>query len=236
MKFYRSSDQYDDCSICRELLGRADSLFARLFSADGIVSAAAENTSHFAVLPSIGPLAPGHSLIVSKSHQPNILMYAKRENLVDELDQIFCSHIARLSSRFSRHFLAFEHASNNACHNLCSTSHAHLHIVPLSERSIWSVLTKIQYTADALSMDELAAAAEFTEDFVYVRYFADGKFLQTNYFLHATHLPSQFMRQIIASVVGLEKWNWKENPAVELMRETIECDFKIRRLSLTEPV
>nr|AWM04259.1 hypothetical protein CIT40_32325 [Bradyrhizobium amphicarpaeae] len=48
------------------------------------------------------------------------------------------------------------------------------------------------------------------------------------YVLPAAGVPSQFLRKIIASVIGSNNWNWKIEPAKSLVKATIEQGFELK--------
>ena len=229
MNFKHSSAHRLSCSICAELGSNEDSLLAQLLAGDGIISAIAQRTNNFAVIPSIGALVPGHSLVVPLSHESNVVVSASAMGLTKELFETVDRHLVTLGQSFGKTFLIFEHGSTSFGHSLCSTEHGHLHILPLDQNAIDAVFQKLRKVADLIPFCELEQRAIASQDFIYVGGVDERWSYTPAFFMPAKGIPSQYMRRIVAEVIGIESWNWKTEPSQNFVKLTIASGFDVMR-------
>src|SRR6266849_5021862 len=123
------------CSICDELRAESENRLSSALPGMNIWNAVLATTPSYALIPSVGPLVAGHSLIVSRAHSSNILAGSSVQQR-DEIRKLIAALENSLSDRRGPkpRLLRFEHGCNDASVNdvLCSTIHGHLHLVPLN--------------------------------------------------------------------------------------------------------
>src|SRR5690349_3777774 len=85
----------------------------------------------FVVAPTIGPLAPGHLLLLPRQHVPAIGMVSQAATR--ELPSLIELITSTLEARFGP-TISFEHGtSGKEGVGGCGVDHAHMHFVPVSE-------------------------------------------------------------------------------------------------------
>jgi diadenosine tetraphosphate (Ap4A) HIT family hydrolase len=226
MKYDHLSNAHNSCSICAELTGSANSRLAIELAAERITSAVAYKSEHFAIVPSLGPLVVGHSLLVTRTHERSVLLYANDQERRDELAtalKSFTDAISRYNDALS--FILFEHGSTRGDYNLCSTVHAHLHIVPLPKQSIRRMKAILDKQTEPVAITSLRSKCEMATDFVFTLYYDDGALHPLSHFRSARRLESQYMRKVIAITLGLDNWDWKHYPNCDVLKETIKRFF-----------
>ena len=124
-----------DCTFCNEIRGDGENNFFKMylektFSLDNIKDRIIAETNNFILIPTIGPLLPGHLLLVSKdhhisfSHIPINLIHETeviKQNLRNIMNHSYCTPVF------------FEHGPMSSCEagGGCCYIHAHLHIIPV---------------------------------------------------------------------------------------------------------
>jgi len=195
------------CCICSQVHGEADGdLIASLLPDQPYARRVLLETDKFAVIPSLGPLVPGHSLLCPKAHAPS---FASLDPLLhEELDRASDDLSAGLIRLYGGEIHTFEHGMSAASGRvLCTVAHAHLHVLPLpcdfrlDLDDAWTTFDGEHETLLALvGNDE------------YVLYSTpDGA---------AWVLPArdrivtpQYMRRLVAAKLGRARdWNWRTSP------------------------
>jgi diadenosine tetraphosphate (Ap4A) HIT family hydrolase len=193
--------------------------------AEGRINRVVAETGRFFAMVSKGPLSLGHLLILPKKHYISIATMP--EEYFPEFSELRRELGIRLTSAF--HFpqtLLFEHGSSNTdLKGGCCISHAHMHIMPVRlpstrvVRKIREALEGNNSESKAIEMyRELRDLAD--EETAYAFFEFDGMkhFSRIN-----RHMPSQFIRQAIGKYVGREyTWDWRQNPRIEDIIETVE--------------
>jgi diadenosine tetraphosphate (Ap4A) HIT family hydrolase len=227
MKYVHSS-KLQVCSICAELSHKADTRLAEALRSNEVSSATGFTSKHFVAIPSVGPLVLGHSLIVTRGHQNSVLLFSNRLGLAAELHELLRVLTSCISSYLEcSGYLLFEHASTRNTANLCSTSHAHLHVVPLRSGELLKIENSLAQTSEIVRLDSLADRCRSAEDFVYAVSYSDGQPAKSAFFIPAGDLQSQYMRRQLASALGLEEWDWKRDPRTDVLKNTIELFFTL---------
>lgn len=96
-------------------------------------------SDHFALIPALGQVVPGHALITSRVHRPSLLAAPINERLDAEK---MVSEVVGLVERQSRlRCGVFEHGydktrRHKVAENDCSINHLHIHVLPLRESTI----------------------------------------------------------------------------------------------------
>ncbi|WPN29902.1 HIT family protein [Pseudomonas sp. P5_109] len=193
----------EDCVFCRELIGRKDTNFARLYPE--FSSRVIAETDDLVVFPCIGQLTPGHSLVVTKAHYSN---FAEAFNALSDLAIQLKSALENANEFLgfkSKDTLYFEHGAITADHGGCGIYHAHLHLVPQaggvkigsvsgSDPQSFKSLMDAYFAIDGAKPYALIGSEQsgFTTESLNVA------------------LPSQTIRRKVASELGCPVWDWRE--------------------------
>lgn len=196
-----------NCALCRAIRDTAGE------SGQGeIENAHLLETARFVVMPCIGPLVPGHVLVVSREHTLNLS--AMGDAAIAEYDAL---SLVLMSKPFFAELgsLEGEHGSTlNDKAGACVT-HTHIHWIPgLGQHG-------------GLFDQELSVIASGHR-------LADLKDVKLPYILlragpahpwrayDARGLRSQMIRNRLCEVLGRDDVNWKAAPRFDLIKETVE--------------
>lgn len=161
-----------------------------------------------AVVPSIGALVPGWTLLLHRDHATSStrLEPEKFRSLHQAAEDLRGS----LATVTGLQTAIFEHGASSAdSATACTTAHVHLHVVPLGFDLIDA--------ADALQPLARPWLAVHSPD--ELPKLGDGDYLYTSpapgrHVVNPLATPvSQYFRRVIADVVGHEdEWNWRTHP------------------------
>jgi len=205
------------CCLCSQIRGdAANDLIARMLPDHPYVRRILFESMSFAVIPSLGPLRSGHSLLCPKSHVRSFAQLAPG----DEAEYLAMKATLRnaLGETYGPDVALFEHGmAQTGDHILCTVDHAHLHFVPVprefdlgrSGEAGWVV-----FDGSLAALRELAGTREYI---VYESPSGESRILTAENRV----LESQYMRRIIAGQLGnAASWNWREAPAPLAAHET----------------
>ena len=190
-----------------------------------------DETDNFFTIASLGPMGiPGYVLVVSKDHSIGTgdIDAADRKELAEM--------IVKAKSVVSGVFgstMVFEHGPR-----VCDTrggsclDHAHIHIVP--SKSVMDALAvdlfkKLEYNGQFYRVDRLESmvSLERTAEIYHAKKTShlyvespDGLQILTEVNFH---LPSQYMRRIIAYTQKIPHWNWRSHPDNETVLRTVDA-------------
>jgi hypothetical protein len=212
--------QRTTCSLCGEVRGSHDNRFRELTLMDPVCLLSAVSDK-YRFIPSLGALVPGHMLTVTVNHHLNIAASLQTEADISEFENAMLDLMQSASRFFGEDFLIFEHGSTRPAATLCSTSHAHVHIVPMDVAVRGLVLGQVSAEgAMEVPWLSLAQTACEAEDFVWVASATPRGVSPRVQFLPAADRPSQFLRRLVANALGSQNWDWRENPANEALART----------------
>lgn len=207
------------CSICEELQGASAPLHIRLMpQADR--SRILEETRHWVIIPTIGPLAPGHVMLVPRGHYYSVLNCPKE--ILLECQQLLDKCASRLYKIYRQNVLVFEHGSTSEQQKICGAciDHAHLHVVPGPLKFISSAMSGFHGWQDGSSLLDLRS---YTHGYAYMLV---GNPLRTpHYWVRrcSETMPSQFLRRILAGELGNhEEWDWRKQANTDIFLQTID--------------
>jgi len=191
-----------DCCFCAELAG-AQTEFHQLYP--DLESRLVLDTPNFVAMPSLGQLAPGHTLLLPKEH---VTSFGELDDTRRREAATLYSYLRRkIASRFAR-AACFEHGSRRGARSGgCGIVHAHLHFVPLGEHKSqlppslgegWKASTAASWLDDAA---ELARAGTG-----YLMWHGPAG---TPRLELVTEVPSQSLRRHVAGLLGNEHWDWR---------------------------
>ena len=175
-------------------------------------------TENFFVVPTIGQIGiEGYVLICSKAHRSGLGDVPPSQH--EELEKLLLLTRSVISSVYDVEAVVFEHGPRTTCQmGGASVDHAHLHVVPAPVDLMGTILPLLQR--------ELGVGRFFrverTEGFHRIREVFMGQ--KTSYLLFEGAdrkrfivevnfpIPSQYLRQIIASELGSPEWDWRRFP------------------------
>jgi diadenosine tetraphosphate (Ap4A) HIT family hydrolase len=209
----RSGDSHmlktTECCLCSQLAGEeSNDLIARMLEGEPYVRRVMLESESFAAIPSLGPLASGHSLLCPKMH---VRSFAQLEHRLHDEYQVIKNDLRRaLSYRYASPIHLFEHGmAVTGDRIVCTTDHAHMHFVPLPrsckvdgiEQSPW-----VEFDGSLKQLTELSQGGE------YILYEPpDGICRLLN--AGERSFDSQHMRKLLSRAIGRsENWNWRDNP------------------------
>jgi diadenosine tetraphosphate (Ap4A) HIT family hydrolase len=217
------------CTFCAEMLGLLKNTNYGRLTGQSAQSRIVWQDAEFALMPSLGPIVEDHMLVIPAYHT---LSFA---NLSDHFLKVAQSLIANVNLFFTqqqRKTLVFEHGAviltgsdyekrvKRAMCGAC-TDHAHMHIVP--GISAEAVISKIEQLHIHKSRVELNGLCELRQNVdaeaPYILIGGSDEKLWS--LLSMEHVHTQFMRRLLASLVGLTEWDWREFPRIEMVQKTI---------------
>lgn len=191
-------------------------------------------TDNFFLVPTIGQIGiEGYLLLCSKEHYEGV--GGMPEKYQTELEQTLKKTRDVLSKNYNSDVLIFEHGPRVSCYRGGGClDHSHFHVLPISENLMEPLVLNL---LDGLQVKDYYKL-ERTKGFDRLREIYQGQeasylFVETaNLERYTTEvnflIPSQFLRQIIAVILGrTDKWDWREKPDIETFDKTIS-DLKGR--------
>lgn len=167
-------------------------------------------TPNYIVMPCIGPLVPGHLMVVSRGHFPSLgamgtFAIAEYELLAKRL---------RAAAIFSTGALEAEHGGTTTdCGGAC-VLHTHIHWLPGLggyDEAFEGVLP-----AATEAGSEIASITKLSVPYVSLRGTTGRLFVYV-----ATELPSQVLRQLICSQLGRQDWDWRVSRRDDWISQTL---------------
>lgn len=206
-----------ECCLCSQIAGQqSNDLIARLLPDEPYVRRVMLDTPSFAVIPSLGPLVNGHSLVCPKSHIRSFAHLGARA--YDEFQSLKRAVRSKLQRLYGTGVHLFEHgmaATGNRI--LCTVDHAHMHFVPLPESLEIEAFEENGWTSFDGSLEHLRQLSGGRE---YIYYENPGGAARLLVSQHG-EFESQYMRKLLANSLSRGKrWNWRENPDARSADET----------------
>jgi len=220
----------DVCTFCAELLGLLEkSNYGRLTGGVG-TDRILWRGERFVLIPSLGPLHAGHLLLVPTQH---VLSFANLSELaLLEAEELIAS-IGKFFNQQQDVILAFEHgamtlgdseyekrlkrAKSGAC-----TDHAHVHLLPgVSAQQVVSTIDEMcphKIKSEITHLQELPKELDPNMGYIII---SDGG--RQGWCLYQLEkVPRQFMRRVLASIIGLAEWDWYDHPHIEVVQRTVK--------------
>src|SRR5258708_4593919 len=198
------------CPFCNEL---ATGLVSEEFDV-AIESRTIAETDHFSLIADISPLAPGHVLMIPKTHFLNFASVREAEQ--DELFRFISQAKAVISSCYSAPII-MEHGSSTCSDGGACIAHAHLQIFP-SCIDMAKPLSRFEvHPID--SWRRLAEWSNRDEPYLFLQDCNDRMFVAAN----LAGIEKQFIRIEIARSIGLQgsQWDWRRHVFAENLYETV---------------
>jgi len=174
-------------------------------------------SENFFVVPAIGQMGiEGYVLLCSKNHHIGIGNIPEEHTF--ELKSVLEKTKKVISETYDSEVLVFEHWPRLRCHKGGGClDHSHLHIVPTSVDIMKFLHSKFkpEKIQDFSRLREIYEAQKSSYMFVETQ---DNK----RYVIEVEFpIPSQYLRQVLASKSGITKWDWRINPDYETFERTV---------------
>ena len=219
------------CCLCSQIEGDASGdLISKTIGETEYLRRIPMENARFAVIPSLGPLTRGHSLLCPK---PHIKSFA---NLPLDADQDYSSLKSLLRERLGDLFKVpvhcFEHGSAPASSRiLCTVEHAHLHFVPANVALLDILLSQGEWLEISPRLQDLSAAV-FDNEYLYYET-PDGRaFVSVG---GKAGFESQYLRRVFVSVLNRSgDWDWRQDLRIEEVEQTYQDLEALRVTRLRE--
>ena len=189
------------CCFCEEInLGEMPGAFiAKMGQNDRVVL----RDGHFVAIPSVSPLCEGHTLIVPRAHLTSLAQLNRhlRESLTRFIQRV----IARVRDRYGAYFL-FEHGVGAGRTGGCGVAHAHLHVLPLSRVHAEQVYERVRSDYPCQSSGPFTNVLASTSS--RATYLLCGDSLTKVQRIVQDEVPSQYLRKLLAEILGKYEWDW----------------------------
>lgn len=174
-------------------------------------------SENFFIVPALGQMGiEGYLLLCSKKHYIGVSSIPK--NLEGELEEMIGRVKKSLKKIYNTEVVVFEHGPKTSCSKGGGClDHAHLHIIPL-KIDIIRYLSKIFKLKLIRSFTALKRVVKKTNtSYIYIESSAGKRYVISV----EVPLPSQYLRRVIASLVGISCWDWKKNSDFKTFQKTI---------------
>lgn len=206
----------NDCVFCRELNGSRDTNFATRYPE--IQSRIIYETESLVAFPCIGQLVNGHFLVVPKNHDCTLAQTQKRlNNLNQELTHLLREVHLILGFELNDS-LIFEHGALGPNDGSCGIYHAHLHVLPSTNKIDASELYNFENSDPVKNIESVLKNTPIDKPYIFAGNLKDG-------FYHLQlkeALPSQTLRKAVANQLNAEQWDWRKSQREEYMMSTLK--------------
>ena len=199
----------DDCRLCKLALVASEGWSDTKSAAD----IALEEWPSFFLTPGLGAPLPGYLLITSREHLPCASLVAP--STIDELERAVEFTLNRIEPAYGQ-FVACEHGLHwRGGAGIGCVDHLHVHIFPRL-RGVEHHLSQHHRTVKFVTLGKLSELVDKWPAYLWYRS------TKSNYTLIVDSvLPSQYFRQLVCAELGLDKWDWREEPYYDNIRETV---------------
>ena len=202
-----------DCEFCIELNQFRKSRYAEVYG-ENSPKRIVDSDGEFLLMPTIGQIFFGHSLILTKKHFYSFAEVPKRS--LNSLN-ITIKRIEDALSPFGS-IVLFEHGTSPQIGSGCGIYHTHIHVVPVSDYVPPDFLLQDDFIVKKSISEALSAASKSREYLLYRG--ADGKFFVS---FPEKKMESQYFRRRLIDYFGLKSsWDWKEYGFENEMVKAIE--------------
>lgn len=195
-----------DCPFCNEYKNKINELikFNRIIL----------ETKSFIVIPTVGGFLKNYLLIVPKKH---INCFGELSLCqFKELNQIILWQKKINKKYFNMKTSMFEHGTLNPNNESGkSIIHAHLHVFP-NNISLIPEIDKYDFGINKIdNIENLKIVSRKYNSYLYYNDI-DNK----DYIITHQGVPSQFLRKVLAKVLNIDTWNWREYPLINEIKNT----------------
>jgi diadenosine tetraphosphate (Ap4A) HIT family hydrolase len=201
------------CEFCHELSGSGENSFDRIYRFQPRTRVISRS-ANFVVVPSLGQLSEGHLLLLPVGHWTALADLPK--SLFDEFEALRADTCSILQKEYGP-CLLFEHGVREGDSGGCGIYHAHGHAVPFPPE-----LDPIARLMSAFPHQEIGKLSEIREkcaDLSGYIFYQDSR--SKSHVFAAPNLPSQYMRKLLAGVLGAPGWDWRTAGREERLLATL---------------
>lgn len=201
------------CDFCNEFTGgTANAFHARYKDRTTRTILATEDIRAF---PSIGQLVEGYSLIAPLKHYRALDEIPG--DLLAEFEGVYRDVKAAVSNVYGP-LLCYEHGARGPSAGGCGIYHAHLHVVPFGGHPDPASLLKARFPYKRLvRFGEISPETKRLSSYLF---YED---MESNRYLFLTgELPSQYMRKLLAEILGKSEWDWRSAEREERLLSTLD--------------
>ena len=198
-------ERHLDCFFCKEIEDPTQNILRK--------SRIIYETANFLVFPTVGCFQIGYLLVMPKVHY--LCFGELSSDLIDELNEIINRLSDFIQRKEDKKCIIFEHGTRDLS-KLTSTSimHAHIHIMPFDKKVI-------DYLPAGCQLKEIGGFEDLkdeSDNYLFLKDITGNNYIVTN-----NNYPSQFFRQIICIIKGIQDcWDWKQYEFMDNMNETIK--------------
>jgi len=212
----------DNCCFCEEINSPTNNQFYNEIGKNiGLKSRIILQNDDWIVIPSLGSLAVGHLLAVSRMHYLGIADLQAKElySLIPMINNV----IEKINLLLNISCIVFEHGTTSIdAVSANSVTHCHIHIMPF-HYPVWNNIKSehcINNSKEFSSLNHVYNYISMYKPCTYL-YFMDAN--NRHYIIDNNRIfPSQFFRKVIAEKLGREKfWDWKTNPEKDTLLKTL---------------
>lgn len=172
------------------------------------------NNGYF-ILPTIGPMVEGWSLIIPKEHGYSMKTHYNNKSFINYTDNV----IRALREKYQSQIIVFEHgATSYGSLTACGTNHAHLHILPFP-KSLLSLM-QVNRTWQSCKISDIDTIVGNNEYLLYSE--IKNSTTDSTFFVSIVSEPeSQYFRKLISQQLGVpEAYDYKSNLNIDLAYKT----------------
>jgi len=192
----------NNCDFCDEFSAGNDNAFAKIY-AQQLKSRIVLRSENFAVMPSLGQIVEGHTLIVPVRHYTALADMPAQ--IVDEVSEL-CLRVRSTLAESYGPTVFFEHGVRGTQAGGCGVDHAHLHAVPFA-----CAIEPIEQLKRSHPLKSVVGISDVNKqvspDLPYLYYEqTDGR----AWTCEVDFIPSQYLRKMVAESLGVGAWDWRE--------------------------
>ncbi len=219
-----------NCSICSEFFaGEVDKMYSKelqqVHDSCGRTSRILYENDNYMVIPTLGPVAECHLLLLPKQHVSSFALLSK-----EQLKEAECliQKICNIVNKKYGNSIVFEHGTlDRSIQASASCNHAHMHIVSCNRSLIPFLINDGLQLRKLEGLDELCEQQNRRLPYFY--------YCENNleaYIMDDIIRMSQYMRILVARVLNSpQKGNWKENLGLsEVITMIIQIEDELRKL------
>jgi diadenosine tetraphosphate (Ap4A) HIT family hydrolase len=167
-------------------------------------------SERFVVVPSLGPLVPGHVMIVSKEHRESLASMGPAA-LKEYNDLAMKVRSGPLLD--SGEALEAEHGSTPGDKAGACVVHTHVHVIPKMGKHLPAFKERLAVRREA----RLSAVGPAHEPYIFLRNDSEEVILD------AQNLPSQTIRRILCEILDRDDDDWTQAPRLNWVKETVDA-------------
>lgn len=196
-----------NCPFCEEQNNPQKSIYGK----NRIIA----ETNSFVVFPTTGGFIDNYQLIVPKKHincfgELSTKQLKELKEIIEWQKNINKEYFDMNSSMFEHGCLKPSNESGK------SIIHAHLHIFP-NNKTLFDEINKYGFGIKQINnINDLQTICRQYKKYLYYCDI-DGK----NYIMTHEGIPSQFLRKVLADSMGIDNWNWREEPYFDAIEKSI---------------